>query len=124
VKKWFYGSTGTGGREALDALTVFLREHRDYYTFITPDGPYGPKYVPKKGVFHLARASGRKVVALSIHASPVLKIPSWDRKKFPLPFAKIHVRLSSPIDPPADIREEHIQLLTRELSYLDIHQNS
>lgn len=64
---------------------------------IAPDGPSGPARVLKKGVLQLALKSGTPIVPLTITASRFIAWPSWDSKRFPLPFNRIRVRVHQAI---------------------------
>lgn len=66
-------------------------------TMISPDGPAGPARVLKKGVLHLALKSGVPIVPLTISATRFISWPSWDSKKFPLPFNRIRVTVQQAV---------------------------
>jgi len=88
------GSSGEEGRRAADAVAALVG--RGLSTSISPDGPYGPPRVLKKGVLHIARKSGVPIVPLTIRASRGLRLPSWDAKQLPLPFSRIAVTVHEP----------------------------
>jgi lysophospholipid acyltransferase (LPLAT)-like uncharacterized protein len=95
LKPLLLGSSGQEGRRAADDLARLVQHGSS--TTISPDGPYGPPRVLKKGVLHVALKSGVAVVPLTIAASRVVSVPSWDSKKLPLPFGRIRVTVHSPI---------------------------
>jgi lysophospholipid acyltransferase (LPLAT)-like uncharacterized protein len=89
LKGLFLGSSGNEGRQAVYQVAKLVR--KGWSTTISPDGPKGPARVLKKGVLHIALQSGVPIVPLSIRASRFIRVPSWDCKKHPLPFARIRV---------------------------------
>jgi lysophospholipid acyltransferase (LPLAT)-like uncharacterized protein len=89
VKRLFLGSSGDEGKQAANELASVVR--RGYSTTISPDGPYGPPRILKKGVLHIALQSGVPIVPLTISSSRFVSWPSWDSKKLPLPFSRIKV---------------------------------
>jgi lysophospholipid acyltransferase (LPLAT)-like uncharacterized protein len=95
VKDLLLGSSGEEGRRAVNALAELIK--RGWSTTISPDGPYGPARVLKKGVLHLALKSGAPIVPLTICSSRFIQWPSWDSKRFPLPFNRIRVTIHEPI---------------------------
>ena len=66
-------------------------------TAISPDGPYGPARVLKKGVLHMALQSGVPIVPVTIRSSRFIRLRTWDDKKFPLPFSRIIVTVQEAI---------------------------
>ncbi len=95
VKRIVLGSTGHGGREAADELVDYLRA--GYSTVLLPDGPSGPARVLRKGILHIALASGVPIVPLSVTASRCVRTRSWDRKQHPVPFSTLRVQVGRPI---------------------------
>lgn len=95
IDRIILGSSGHGGREAADRLVQELRDGR--CSGIAPDGPAGPPRVAKRGVLHIAAQSSRPIVPLRFTSSRVLQLPTWDRKRLPLPFCTITVRFAEPI---------------------------
>ncbi|MEM7334590.1 MAG: hypothetical protein AAF490_21110 [Chloroflexota bacterium] len=66
-------------------------------SFLAPDGPDGPAFVPKKGVAFLAKKAGAVVIPVGAIASPMLHLNRWDKYQLPLPFSKIHFHLGKPL---------------------------
>jgi lysophospholipid acyltransferase (LPLAT)-like uncharacterized protein len=108
------GSGGEEGREAAATLVRLLKE--GWSTVISPDGPSGPIQVLKKGVLHIARESGVPVVAVRFETGPCVHLPSWDRKLFPLPFARISVVFGEPVIVTQDNFAEAGKLLAQRMS--------
>lgn len=90
-----FGSAGHSGKEAMDRLVLHLKEGCS--TLINPDGPAGPPRVMKKGVLHLALATGVPVVPMRIETGACLPLKTWDRKRIPLPFTTLTVIYGKPI---------------------------
>lgn len=89
ARRLLLGSSGEEGRKA--AAEVARLVQNGYSTTISPDGPYGPARILKNGVLYIALQSGVPVVPLTISSSRFISWPSWDSKKFPLPFGHISV---------------------------------
>jgi lysophospholipid acyltransferase (LPLAT)-like uncharacterized protein len=88
------GSSGHGGRRALDELAPLVASGAS--TFLNPDGPAGPAHVVKDGVLDLGLKTGVPVVALRLQCSAAWRLPTWDRKLVPWPGSTIEVRYSPP----------------------------
>jgi lysophospholipid acyltransferase (LPLAT)-like uncharacterized protein len=113
LKPLLLGSSGEEGRHAADELARLVRHGSS--TTISPDGPYGPPRVLKKGVLHVALKSGVPIVPLTIAASPHVSWPSWDGKKFPVPFGRIRINVHCPISVNAGNFEEAGRLIVTAL---------
>lgn len=55
---------------------------------ITPDGPRGPAQVMADGAPVLARFTKAPVVMVGVASKPCIRLNTWDRTVFPVPFAK------------------------------------
>ena len=95
VKKLALGSSGHDGRKAADELVGYLQS--GYSTVLLPDGPNGPPKVLKRGILHIAHQTHVAIVPLRLAASRFLVIKTWDRKKIPMPFSKVRIRVGRPI---------------------------
>lgn len=95
VERLALGSTGDGGRAALEEVVGALREGAS--TCITPDGPAGPAYEVKPGVLVMARQSRVPLVGIRFSVSRSMRLPTWDRKILALPFCSIDVYFSEPL---------------------------
>jgi hypothetical protein len=113
------GSTGHGGRDALDAMVVALADGTTSAGVIV-DGPRGPAGVAKPGAVLLARATGLPIVPGTWCARPALRFRSWDRTVVPLPFARIVFAFSEPLLVPASADTAELtrlqDLLTKRLA--------
>ena len=89
------GSSSRGGRAALEQL-VELTSQGSKAAF-TIDGPRGPLYSVKKGVFELSARSGAPVLPLLTVADRYWVLHrSWDKFRIPKPFAKVYVIYGKP----------------------------
>jgi len=80
------GSSSKGGGDALREMMRLLRADNDLG--IAADGPRGPAEVLKPGAAQLGRLSGKAVIPISFSASRSIRLTSWDRFMFPLPFSR------------------------------------
>ena len=90
------GSSGHGGRDALDAMAEALREG-GVSAGVIVDGPRGPALEAKIGALVLARATGLPVVPGTWWARPLVRVQSWDRTIVPLPFSRIVFAFAPPV---------------------------
>lgn len=92
VRALVLGSSGHGGRKALQALIPLVQEGTS--TFLNPDGPYGPAHVIKNGVLDVAEQTGRPVVAIHVRCHQAWRLPTWDKKWIPCPGSLIELTYS------------------------------
>lgn len=95
VKELAYGGSGYGGKAAM--AKVINRLNQGWNTFLTPDGPYGPLKEIKKGVLLMSYQSATPIIPITFNLSKEYRIPTWDRKRYPIPFCKITVTYKPPI---------------------------
>ncbi|WP_051432257.1 lysophospholipid acyltransferase family protein [Rhodovibrio salinarum] len=114
----------TGGLSALRQATKLVRQGE--WLGITPDGPKGPRMRARGGAVKLAQLTGRPILPVSIGASHVRFLDSWDRFMLALPFGRAEIRYGTPIEVPRDADgptlercrealEAEMNRLTREL---------
>ena len=90
------GSSGNSGREALQKVVEGLKKEQN--TVITPDGPYGPAKVLKKGVLEMSLQSGVEIVGIRFHLPrPYRYSFGWDRKRSPKLFSSVNIEYSQPM---------------------------
>ena len=116
MTSWGYtfvrGSSSKGGREALVQMVEHLQA--GHHFAITPDGPRGPRGVPKPGAL-VAAVRGRVPIAtLHFEVTRAWRFKSWDRFCVPKPFAKVRCIYTDPWMPP-DTSEASMAELTRRL---------
>lgn len=102
-----------GGQEALSEMADWGRRGSDLV--ITPDGPQGPAYKVKRGIIELARMTGLPIVPASANASRCLRAKSWDRTRFPFPYARFVYRVGDFIEVPPDADDELMERKRAEL---------
>lgn len=95
VERIILGSSGAGGRKAVDELVPALAAGAS--TAMFPDGPAGPARVLKRGVLHLAVQTGLPVVPVRFEPTRAVRLPGWDGKHLPLPFSTVRVVCGAPI---------------------------
>ena len=88
---------GSSSRQGAQALKTLLRFSKTHSLAITPDGPKGPVGTIHPGIFQLALLAKIPIVAVACDADREWVFNSWDKFRFPKPFAKIRVVYSDPI---------------------------
>lgn len=116
LEHWGYrcvrGSSSRGGSEALEVLIEQARSGK--LVLITPDGPRGPRGVVKRGAILCAQQAGVPLIWCSVRCWWAWHSRhSWDRFCVPLPFARVELILSEPIEVPS--QEDAVALLSRAL---------
>jgi lysophospholipid acyltransferase (LPLAT)-like uncharacterized protein len=92
------GSTGKGGREALQEMVDYIGAgHR---AALTIDGPNGPPRAAQLGVVQLARKTGAWILPYSSACSRPWFLKSWDRYLAPKPFSRCVVTYGEPFQIP------------------------
>jgi lysophospholipid acyltransferase (LPLAT)-like uncharacterized protein len=82
---------------------------------ITPDGPRGPARMAAPGIAQLAGLAGLPVLACGAASSRMRRARSWDRMRFPLPFARAVVVIEAPIAVPRDNPAAALPAITEAL---------
>jgi lysophospholipid acyltransferase (LPLAT)-like uncharacterized protein len=95
-----HASSSRGGAAGLRALARLLAEGGA--AVITPDGPRGPARVAAPGVAQLAALTGVPVLPCAVASSRMRLARSWDRMRFPLPFARGVAVMGPPVSVPRD----------------------
>jgi len=114
----------TGGLNAIRKATRLVRQGE--WVGITPDGPKGPRMHARGGAIKLAQLTGRPILPVSIGASNVRFMGSWDRFMLAFPFGRAEIRYGTPVAVPRDADgptlercrqqvETEMNRLTREL---------
>jgi lysophospholipid acyltransferase (LPLAT)-like uncharacterized protein len=74
-----------------------LRYAKTIPVAITPDGPRGPVGTINPGLFYIALLAKIPIVAVACDSNREWIFNSWDKFRFPKPFARIKVVYSDPI---------------------------
>lgn len=92
------GSSTRGGVAALKGLIQLIKNGAGCN--IAVDGPKGPIYEVKPGVFELSRLLNADIFAGGAYCESAWKFPrSWNQAYFPKPFAKVVIVWQGPIGP-------------------------
>jgi lysophospholipid acyltransferase (LPLAT)-like uncharacterized protein len=83
---------------------------------VTPDGPRGPNEIIAAGAAQIARRSGQPVFLMGIAAAPSLRLDTWDKVMFAVPFGRGAVVWDGPLHVPADAGEAEVARLLSEWS--------
>lgn len=112
VDRLVLGSSGHGGRAALDDLAEILnggggggggkdggQQQRRRSTMFAVDGPSGPVREVKRGALDLALMTGLPLVGISFrYEGRCVRAPGWDGKYYPIPFmSEVKIREGRPI---------------------------
>ncbi len=116
MMSWGYtfvrGSSSKGGRAALVQMVEHLQA--GHHFAITPDGPRGPRGVPKPGALVAAVRGGVPIVTIHVEVTSAWRFNSWDRFCVPKPFARVRCIYSESWTPP-DTSDASMAELTRRL---------
>ena len=88
IDRIILGSSGHGGREAAERL-VQRAARRPLDGHCAGRTGRAAARVAKRGVGHIAAQTGVPIVPLRFTLSRALELPTWDRKRLPLPFSTI-----------------------------------
>jgi lysophospholipid acyltransferase (LPLAT)-like uncharacterized protein len=91
-----YGSSGQGGKEALEELIQKLKSHKKSCTMMAPDGPSGPVKVVKRGALDLAVATSLPIVPIRFGYTRSIRF-GWDQKHWPIPWSSVEIIEEKPI---------------------------
>lgn len=103
VLRWMGAKTsdGSSSRKAVQGLKGLIRLAKLGYIPVVPvDGPRGPIYEPKPGVFELSRLLGAKIYPGAVAVDSYhLFHKSWNKTFLPYPFARVHLHWGEPFSP-------------------------
>lgn len=90
------GSSTRGGTKALKGI-IRLKQ-RGRRPSVAVDGPKGPIYQAKPGVFQISRLTGLPIVPISFYASRThIFEKAWNKTQLPLPFAQVTIVWGDPL---------------------------
>lgn len=88
------GSSTRGGANAMRGLISHCRKNGNNVSFAV-DGPKGPVYKVKPGVFEFSRLMNAPIYTASVGvARPWVFMRSWNKAVLPKPFSRVHVRIA------------------------------
>ncbi len=91
------GSSTRGSVQALKGLIRICKSQK-YNPSMAVDGPKGPIYKAKPGVFELSRLSHFPIVPVGVAASSQkIFSKSWNKAMLPWPFSRVYVVFGPPI---------------------------
>jgi hypothetical protein len=96
-----------GGTKAIRDCIKILKQNN--ILFITPDGPRGPERKFKENLLFIAKMSGAPVVPISFTCKQAIKLNTWDRFLYPLPFSKPIIKCGEPFYINKNATEEEMQ---------------
>jgi len=107
---------GSATRGGAGGFLQLVNAYRDGYDLaVVPDGPRGPRYAVKRGVIHLARATGAPLFPVTYAATRTRRLRSWDRLIIPLPFARVLFVVGEPLRVPRHTTDDQVETLRRDL---------
>lgn len=63
---------------------------KGYNLVVTIDGPRGPLFSVKPGIFHFARMSNKRIIPIVVVCSMKITLPfRWDKYFIPVPFSRV-----------------------------------
>lgn len=109
------GSRSKGGVKATIEMMERVNEGQNVAIMI--DGPTGPCHEVKNGVIRVAKHTGGAIIPM-VWYSPnksLIKLPTWDKFKFPIWFTKIVNVYGSPIYVPENSTPEQDKQIKEQL---------
>lgn len=108
------GNPMAAGRSVLRIIQA-MKEGKD--SFLAPDGPDGPAFMPKPGASFLARKAEAAIVPVGGYTPFNYSLRRWDNYLIPLPFARLTLVFGNPIfinkrDKDEVVTEKITQVLT------------
>lgn len=108
------GSSTRGGISALKGLINHCKNGSN--SSIAVDGPKGPIYEIKPGVFELSRIMKSEIYCAGITCDRAWHFPkAWNKTYLPKPFAKIYVVWSGPVGPVSKDLDPRSEELAKKL---------
>lgn len=113
------GSSKKGGNEALNVLIERTKE--GLRSAITIDGPKGPIFQVKRGIFVLSAETGAPILPLLTVGRSYWTLRSWDLFRIPKPFSEVSVIYGKPFKVTRDEVENSLDELKERLA-LEMHE--
>jgi lysophospholipid acyltransferase (LPLAT)-like uncharacterized protein len=91
---------GSSSKEAVQGLKGLIRMGKSGYQPVVPvDGPKGPIYEPKPGVFELSRLLNARIYPGGLASSSQITFEkSWNKAFLPKPFARVVLYWEKPLE--------------------------
>ena len=74
--------------------------------FITPDGPTGPRRIPKPGIIRAAQATNAVIIPTSVCSTKNWGFTNWDTFYLEKPFGKIFIEYGNPLEFDKDMHQD------------------
>jgi hypothetical protein len=108
------GSSTRGGLRGIALLAQMLAQGRD--ASFTIDGPRGPRFIAKPGPVMLARHTGCPIDVFHVGYKHALTLNStWDRLQVPLPFTRVVIAFTPPIEVSRDADRSTVETKQAEM---------
>lgn len=110
-------SRGSSTRGGITALKGLIRLVRDGWSCsFAVDGPKGPIYKVKPGVFEVAKLLQIPIYWVGTSCDRAFHFPkSWNKTYLPKPFARIRIEWHGPMDPPEKNQDPRDPKLAEDL---------
>ena len=111
-------SKGSSTRGAVQALKGLVRLGKSGHPIsMAVDGPKGPIYKVKSGVFELSRLLGAPIFPIGVICPKRhLFSKSWNQTYLPMPFSKVIIVFDSPLEPVTKRQDPRSQELADKLA--------
>lgn len=91
------GSSTRGGVNALRGLIRLIKNNK-LNSSLAVDGPRGPIYKAKPGIFEISRLTGTSIFWVGVSASKYhIFTKAWNKAILPLPFSKVYIHWHGPM---------------------------
>ncbi|PLX65914.1 MAG: hypothetical protein C0603_13135 [Denitrovibrio sp.] len=99
VESFGHAVVRASSSKGASAGVIEMLEYMDkgFHAAMAVDGPKGPKYKAKAGTLYLAKKADCVLVPVICDCTSFFRFGSWDNFIMPKPFAKIDLRLETPI---------------------------
>ena len=74
--------------------------------FITPDGPTGPRRIPKPGIIRAAQTTNAVIIPTSVYSTKNWGFTNWDTFYLEKPFGKIFIEYGNPLEFDKDMHQD------------------
>jgi len=109
------GSSSRGGQKALLQMIRSLKEGTRIGSTVL-DGPQGPRFKAKKGLFLLAQKTGVPLLPYIWSARRTITLEkTWDKTMIPWPFSEVVIAYGSPMMIPEECTASEMEQLRLEL---------
>lgn len=102
---------GSSSRGAVAGLIGMIKHVRaGHPAAFTVDGPRGPAYESKPGIFSLVRKTNVPLIPMAVVCDSAWRLKSWDHYLIPRPFSSLRVLFGPPLEISMDDGENSLRL--------------